>query len=367
MSQTPKTTKLQRWLDLIAHLIGRKYPVTVDEIMERVPAYVGPHDSDDEKARESSRKMFERDKAELREMGIPIETITFTVDAEAAEGYRLSRRDFYLPYLELLDRAREGTVREKPGVDHYMLAAEDLVDAHDGLWRIAAIPAMPLAREARHALRKIAFDLPLERGHTDLWLEHPDADQIRERLVALADAIARRKRARFRYHGIYRGEATDRDVAGYGLLSLRGHWYLVGHDALRDAQRIFRVDRMETVEIESSKPTVPDYEIPDDVDLARYRDRDAWELGEGDPVQARVRFRFPRSLWAERNAHGERVETETDGAEVRRFAVHQVDPFLRWILTQEGEAEILDPPELRSALAAMASEVAALYGPRPAG
>ncbi|HUE97332.1 MAG TPA: WYL domain-containing protein [Longimicrobiaceae bacterium] len=365
MTEPTKPTKLQRWLDLIAFLVERRYPVSAEQIMDALTAYVGPHDSDDPRAHESSRKMFERDKKELREMGIPIETVPYTVEGEASEGYRLSKDDFYLPFLELLDRAGEG---DRPrGAQHLILRDADAADAGLALSRLAGMPAMPLAREASHALRKLSFNLHCPASTGELWVEHPDAARVRDLLVALAEAVARRKRVRFRYHGIYRGEATDRDVAGYGLLFLKGNWYLVGHDALREDRRIFRVDRMEHLEVNSKSPRESDYDVPADFDLAGYRDKDAWELGEGAAVEVEVRFRFPRSLWAERNGHGERVRAEPDGVEVRRFEVHQVNPFLRWILTQEGEAQILAPPEMRAALSAMALQVAALYRRGPAG
>ena len=51
-----------------------------------------------------------------------------------------------------------------------------------------------------------------------------------------------------------------------------------------------------------------------------------------------------------------------DGSSVRSFRVHQVDPFLRWVLSQDGEARIVSPPELAGAYRDMIAEVAALYG-----
>ena len=63
--------------------------------MERLPAYAGDWAGGDATARASVRRKFERDKDELREMGIPIETVTYTVGglAESAEGYLIQRRD----------------------------------------------------------------------------------------------------------------------------------------------------------------------------------------------------------------------------------------------------------------------------------
>ena len=63
-------SKTQRWLDLIAYLIGRHFPVPVEELMERLPAYARDWRGGDEKARDSVRRKFERDKDELREDGV---------------------------------------------------------------------------------------------------------------------------------------------------------------------------------------------------------------------------------------------------------------------------------------------------------
>ena len=110
------------------------------------------------------------------------------------------------------------------------------------------------------------------------------------------------------------------------------------------------------------RPNTPDYSPPPAHVLARYRDRKAWELGEEDEAfPARVRFRFPTSLWAERNGYGTKVEEDSDGATLREFEVRQPHAFLRWILSLEGEAGIDSPPELRDGLTDMARDVAALY------
>lgn len=350
-------TKLQRWLDLIAYLVGRKYPVTVDDVLEALPAYVAPVETDDRAAREASRRMFERDKQELRAMGIPIETVTTTAGAETVEGYRLERGDFYLPYLRLIGAERPE--RALRGVGLVEIAPDEADAARDALRLYEGLPAAPLAGEARTARLKLRFDLGVREETPVLWAEPAEAGPLRERLRVLTDALLARKRVEFRYHGIYRGRATDRDVAGYGLLFQRGNWYLIGHDALRDDVRIFRVDRMEDVDPNTRAPETPDYDVPDDFDLAAWRNQEAWELGgDEEPIRATVAFRFPRSLWVARNGYGDPVEERPDGSTVRAFDVHQVDPFLRWVLSQEGEARILEPPELRDALHERARAVA---------
>jgi predicted DNA-binding transcriptional regulator YafY len=365
---TEKITKLQRWLDLIAFLIGRRYPVSVDQIMEAVPAYAEGR-SDDPTAVESVRRMFERDKKELRDLGIPIETVDYTVrGAEQTAGYRLAGRDFYLPYLRLIGGGTDAPTAE-PGAggtqraDAFDIRPGEARDARDALSFAAAMPSFLLREEARSALRKLAFDLGPGRPDAVLALDRPEAGLVRDRLRVLNDALQARKRVRFRYHGIYRGKPTDRDVAPYGLLFLGANWYLVGHDALRDAERVFRVDRMEDPEPNRKSPDTPDYVVPEDFDLNDYRNREAWELGDGEEagLVARVRFDFPTSLWVERNRYGELAESAADGSTVRSFQVQQVNPFLRWILSLSGEAEIIDPPELQREYLDLVERVAALY------
>jgi predicted DNA-binding transcriptional regulator YafY len=376
-------SKLQRWLDLIAYLVGRRQPVSVDEVLEHVPAYASPLEIDDPRTLDATRKMFERDKSELRAFGIPIETVSFSIDAtEAQEGYRLARRDFYLPYLRLIEGAGPaeraagssgsmggaGTAGASRmlGVSQLEIASEDAQDARDALEIIGRIEGSPFVREVSSALRKLAYDLPPHDTMLTLFAERPEVEALRERLSLLTDALLARKRVRFAYHGIYRGETTQRDVDGYGMLFQRGNWYMIGHDHLRNDLRIFRIERMENVEPNRKKPETPDYEVPEDFDLAAWRRREAWELGgEDPPVEATVAFRFPRSLWVGRSGLGELVEARPDGSSVRSFRVHQVDPFLRWVLSQDGEARIVGPPELASAYRDMAAEVAALYTREP--
>ena len=93
-------SKVQRWLDLIAYLVGRHFPVPVEDLMERLPAYARDWKSGDKTARAAVRRKFERDKDELRKLGIPLETVTYTINfgMEEAQGYRISKSDFYLPY-----------------------------------------------------------------------------------------------------------------------------------------------------------------------------------------------------------------------------------------------------------------------------
>jgi len=365
-----RISKTQRWLDLIAFLVGRKVPVEVDQIMEAVPAYAEKYSEADETARQTVRRMFERDKDELKKLGIPIETVDLTINygTEAVKAYRLSNRDFYLPYLKLMSEETPGAPIAPPaGHGQLHLSAPHVGIVHDALSHVSWIPSSPLKREADSALRKLTFDLSDSLRQPDfapvLYLDRPGAEEIRARVRTLSDALQARKRVRFTYHGIVSGEDTERDVAPYGLLFQLGHWYLIGHDSTREAVRVFRIGRMEEPRANTKAPKKPDYEIPGDFSLEEYRDRDAWELGSEDDktLEARVLFEFPTSLWADRNGYGELEEEMPNGSQVRSFQVRQVSPFLRWILSLEGRARIAGPTVLAAGLRSLAKEVLAVY------
>ena len=368
-----RISKTQRWLDLIAYLVGRRMPVTVGEVMEKVPAYARKWRGGTLTDQQSARRMFERDKDELRALGVPIDSIPVSgEDPGEQEAYRLGARDFFLPYLKLaggLRGVRERSVG-RAAIGTVALAPEAASGALEALRFVESVPGFPYAAEARSAMRKLAFDTAREATPSPegppvplLFLDEAGAADVVERVRTLSEALLTRKRVRFRYHGIQRGEATERDVAAYGLMFQHGHWYLVGHDALRDDIRVFRVERMEPPEANARQPKTPDYEIPEDFRLRDHLRREAWELGDanGDALRALVLFRFPVSLWAARNERGALIEERPDGSAVRAFDVSQVGPFLRWILSLEGDAVVLQPPELRAALRETAARVAGAH------
>jgi predicted DNA-binding transcriptional regulator YafY len=362
-------TKLQRHLDLIAYLVGRRLPVEVDELMERIPAYAKKWGSGADKDRLAARRMFERDKDELRTAGIPIRTLPFTMNygVEQREGYVIDRRDFYLPYLKLVQGSPgEESFRERGRAGQFEIREEDATLALEALRRVADVPSFPLIAEARSAFRKLAFDLDPQAFAGDshvLFLERPGSAELTGVLRVLSDALLARKRVHFRYHGIQRGQLTEREVAPYGLLFQHGHWYLIGYDPSRQDTRIFKVGRMDEVQQNAQAPNTADFQIPDDFKLDDYVGKQAWELGDEEPpIRARVHFRFPHSLWAERNALGQLDEWFEDGSSVRSFAVQQVHPFLRWVLSLQTDAVIIDPPELASELKKMAAAVAVKHG-----
>lgn len=368
-----KPTKLQRWLDLVAFLAGRRFPVSQEELWDEVPAYaqgLGEGDKDPE----SARRMFERDKDELRALGIPIETVTFQIQqgSERSHGYRLAHARFHLPYLRLVRAAEEergagASSGPRPGPGDFLVAEDEAAAALEGLRDVASIPGFPLRREARSAFRKLAFDLDpdLLDPSPVLYVEDPETTAGADTLQRLSDALLERKRVTFRYHSMGRDDEAVRTVRPYGLLFQHGRWYLVAWAEDREDTRMFRLGRMADVSVNRKRPGSPDYEVPADFDLTTFAGRRAWEMSdapERPPLAAHVHFRFPRSVWAERNGHGRLLRENEDGSQLREIPVHRPEPFLRWVLSLEGDARVEDPPELNAAFQAMVAAVARRYG-----
>lgn len=355
-----RITKTQRLLDLIAYLAGLRFPVSIDQVMEAVPAYSERWRDGTDTDRKSVRRTFERDKDDLRQLGIPIESVTYSMNygAEEVKGYRLIAKDFYLPYLKLVGEAAPTPTSAHSTVE---VSHEHAQEALDALRLAEQLPAFPLKTEARSAFRKLSFDLDPAafREAPVLFSEAPGEAELRTVLDVLTDAILARKRVKFRYAGITRDAATDRDVAPYSLMFQLGHWYLVGDDALRDAVRVLRVTRMSRLEPNGERPKEPDFTVPDDFSMDDHVDRKAWELGdEEDSVEVRVRFEFPTSLWAAANHYGELEQEGEDGSARRTFQVQSVPPFLRWVLSMEGRATIEAPYALQDQVMTLAQTVA---------
>jgi hypothetical protein len=139
------TGKASRWLDLLAYLLPYHFGVTREQIFGHVGEYAA--DLEAGKDPESVRRKFERDKDELRAIGIEIETVTLSgaEGDESRSGYRLRPSGFYLPYLEL----REGPTAAQPvhGVMRIAVTKQDLAMLDRATRRVtdSAVPVLAAA------------------------------------------------------------------------------------------------------------------------------------------------------------------------------------------------------------------------------
>ena len=295
--------RLERLVNLVAALLEARRPLTRNEVRERVPGY----------AEEDTtfRRMFERDKDLIRQMGIPLSVLPVDGnDGDGAEGYRILREHYELP---------------DPGLHPDELAALHLAASAVRLGGVAH------GTEALWKLGGAGESLP---PGPDPSVAIPGSDH----LALLFGAIAACQAVRFRYRG------GERDVDPHRLTFHNGHWYLAGYDHSRDDTRSFRLDRFASPPSVTGPPGA--FERPAGTGAALPR---PWELGESDDrVAADLLIDADQAAWAIAEVGEDAVgERRPDGSVVLRLQVSNTDAFRSFVLGFLDHAEVLRPPELR--------------------
>src|SRR6476619_647680 len=218
---------------LIALLVARTY-VSKDRIRTVVEAYREAGD-------DAFEKMFERDKEELRSLGIPIEVGFVDRAFEDEPGYRVVRSAFELPEIDLAP--------EEAAV--IGLAAR--------VWQHAGLAAATSDALVKLKAAGVTVDRPaLDIVQPTLTAEEPAFEP-------LWDATRTRTPVRFRY--LRSGGTTPalRHLQPWGVVSFRGRWYVVGHDGDRGDPRVFRLSRVQG-EV-SDDGAAGSYDVPPGTDL----------------------------------------------------------------------------------------------------
>jgi predicted DNA-binding transcriptional regulator YafY len=367
----PATNKLQRWVDLLAALLGRHVPVTFEALAREVPAYARAAPLDcTPKDRASIKRAFERDKRELRELGVPIETVDNGDSGEDA-GYRLRTTEFYLPYLSVAGRRGASKPRKVDQYGYRALAsltfdADELRAVVEGAARAKQLGNGALDADVDSALRKLACDLPVHgvAAPNHVHIAQPRAKPSADALEALARALHARRRVTFDYHAFDHDRVSHRTAEPYGLFFLNTHWYLAARDVDKSALRNFRVSRMSAVKPSSADKERPDYQIPAGFHLHEHaRSRNAWELGDGEAVDAIVEFRGQSGATRAAAALGQPADDDPDR---RAFRVRRPDAFVRWLLSFAGEVIPVRPATIVDAWRDQVRNLRATYADRAA-
>jgi proteasome accessory factor B len=257
----------KRLLDLVMILLRARSPVTYREIRAQFAAYQTLNV-------EAGLRAFERDKADLLELGVPIRYITPEEDDSLEDGgYLIDLKRFRLPEVRL-------TTDE---VSALVLAASVA----------RAVPGGSYPKIVDLALKKLAFDLPEipdtptefprpagARPRETVLVHFPEqrapaAEAISENFAILEAATRFKKRVTMKYQTAATGMTSTRDVDPYALVYRDATWLLVGWCHLRKEIRSFRVDRMANA-VMAPKPKSPDFERPADFDVKAYVHRSPW-------------------------------------------------------------------------------------------
>ena len=279
---------------------------------------------------EAFKRRFYEDRYELGELGIAVRTDEDPFSETSTELYSLPGDAYYLEPV-MLD-----------GEEVAALAACLAVLEH----RFAY--SQPL----RLALLSLAQGRPevLTDAGAPALMVVPDDGGSATTLPKLQAAVAERKTVEFAYYAIGRDEELVRVVDPYGLQLVGDEWYLIGYCHLRESVRTFRLSRIRSrVKHHTKRPH--DFQRPDDFDLAAYQNRPAWQLA-APAGTARIRVSPRMAWWVEAHwAHCGAVEQLDDGAIVYETAYADARRLLSWVLGLAGDAEILEPAELRAELA----------------
>jgi proteasome accessory factor B len=314
---TLQAAKTERLLNLVIALLATRRPLTIDDIQRRVAGYEDQND-------EAFKRMFERDKAELRDLGVPLETVV--IDAWADEqGYTIRRDDYELPEV--------------------VLAADEAaaVGLAVRFWRSGDMSAAVSSALRKLRAAGVEVSEPLPSG-----LE-PLVDASDPALLALWDAVRDRTPVRFGYRAAGGGEPVQRQLEPWGVASWHGRWYVGGHDRDRGEPRVFRLDRVVGGPARLKGPFTA--EPPATVDIPAMVE--AAEPGASGV--ARIRVRAGRGYELRRASSA--VTTESDG-DLLALPFGDLERTAQWIAGFGADAVVLDPPELRAAVVARLHAVA---------
>jgi proteasome accessory factor B len=204
--------KTERLLSLVVCLLSTRRYLTASQIRDAVPGYPETFDT--------FKRMFERDKDELRELGIPLETGTNTASDEEV-GYRISRQAYELP--EIVLEPDEAAVLG--------LAAR--------VWRRAE-----LAGAAAGGLLKLRA-AGIDAEETSQPGIEPRLQTGEAAFGPLWEAVRDRRPVSFGYLAAGRTSAQIRNLEPWGVVNRHGRWYVAGLDRDRGEERVFRLSRIE--------------------------------------------------------------------------------------------------------------------------
>jgi proteasome accessory factor B len=226
--------KSERLLNLVILLLVARNYTTKEQIRELMEPYRGSSD-------EAFDRMFERDKDDLRALGIPLETGYVDKFFEDEPGYRIKRDAFELPAIDF-------TPDEVAVVG---LAAR--------VWRHAGLAAATSDALVKLKAAGLSFDREqLDHVQPTLAAEEPAFE-------AVFQATVHRTPVEFDYSRVGQTGTTTRHVQPWGVVTAQGRWYVAGLDVDRGEPRMFRLSRITSEVVPTGAPG--SFSVPEDTDL----------------------------------------------------------------------------------------------------
>ena len=292
--------KTERLINLTLGLLSSKRYLTKNEIFRNVAGYSG--------SPETMERMFERDKDELRNMGIEIEVGQIDPLFEDEVGYLIKSSDIQI---QPTDFSKEELMLMTMAANTWKESVFSDV-SNNALMKLASI-------DSQITLNKVAISTFNEDGITLLQFEK------------IIEAIKDRKFLSFLYND------KDRLIAPYALKSLNGFWYLIGKDQGLQI-KVFKIIRIQSeIKIISNKPS---FDIPSDFNVDEF-------LKKENKEKEKVAFLLIREnrVMALRNKG--KVSPAPNGWEKLEISFDDLNQLTTEILWYADDVVVESPRELR--------------------
>jgi proteasome accessory factor B len=304
--------KTERLLSLVVCLLSAGRYLTAAQIREAVPGYPESFDA--------FKRMFERDKDELRELGIPLETRA-GAGPDDEPGYRIPRQEYMLPEIRL----------EPDEAAVLGLAAR--------AWRRAE-----LAGAAAGGLLKLrAAGIDAEET-TQPGIE-PRLQTGEAAFGALWEAVRDRRPVSFSHRAAGRSSSQRRRLEPWGVVNRHGSWYVAGMDTDRGATRVFRLSRIDgPVTFTGPAGAVT---VPDDADVRELVRR--WDITPQRSV-AVLRVRQGAGDGLRQGASAIEPDPQHEGWDLVRVPFSDVGWYGEHVASFGANVVVIDPADLRDAV-----------------
>lgn len=315
----------QRVFSLVLALVASPQGATKRELLSSVYGYADRYQHGERS--DALERQFERDKDQLRAIGIPIDTIDSPEEPGNTQltRYRISKELLQVPR-DLRFSERELTLLR--------LAAM--------AWREGSLTAE--SRRAAMKLESLGAGLDVQHLGVSLRLGIPEPAA-----PALQSAIDAGRVVGFDYQLPHRDAPLGRRVAPLRLHRADGRWHLIAHDLDRDDERVFLLSRIVggvRTERESFDPALRDRvdaEIEELLRLERVQ-RATLEVRRGSVAEARL---SPRAA-----SHEDAVEPGCEATVRLELGTLDYRAFAEELAAFGADVAVVEPPELRSAVIA---------------
>ena len=303
--------KNERLVNLTIALLATKKFLTKAQIFKAVVGYEGSSEATD--------RMFERDKEELRSLGIEIEMKSIDPLFDDEIGYRILPERFRF------------NIGEVTGEELALMALASEA------WKESALADVALSTSVR------LQSLGINADFSELPLA-PTISNVPGNITEILEAIDANKAIKFEYLNL-NNEAEAKEVAPLGIYSQNARWYLFAMDLGKQEQRSYRLDRISSEIKRSAKSFVkPEFKLP-----------------SSHFPQCEVLMKVRRDHASELTINSELVAEDADWITCKRNFISE-NVAISEILRFSSDVIALQPISVVSGVTASLSRLRALHG-----